>query len=264
MRFTILHSLFLAPSLTLAVACGGGDDTDDTMTGSTAAPSGGTATTTTGGTAMDSTATGGDASPWTGRTFLLTVPENNWISPEGIGPEIGPHVPSFMMMVNSGTSSSVEVTVTSADATGAQEMCTPTTMAPTTAGPYPDVQIGPFDFPVHLKTQDGSVHVNATIMGMTMKNVLPGAEPAEDGEVVATLDMREIWPMFTILMAENGDDVCTALESFGAPCQACPSDSQVYCLTIEAILLGATEVSAPVTPVDAATLPATCAGASDG
>lgn len=198
-------------------------------------------------------------SPWVGKSYLLSVPEDNWIDPQGIGPEIGPHVPSFLMRVDAGTSDSVSLTLTSADATGAQEMCTPTTtVAATTGGPYPGVQIGPVDFPVHLKNQNDPVQVNATIRGLTITNVLPGAAPAEEGELMATMDMREIYPMFTLLTNPDPDSVCNALESFEAPCEPC-TDGQLYCLTITAILLGATETTSAITPVAAPT----CVGASD-
>src|SRR5690606_13197349 len=160
---------------------------------------------------------------------------------------------------------SVSLTITSADVNGTQEMCTATTtVAATTGGPYPGVQIGPVDFPVHLKNQnDSTIQVNAIIRGLTITNVLPGAAPAEDGELVATMDMREIYPMFTLLSNPDANSVCNALESFEAPCEPCP-DGQLYCLTITAILLGATEAASAVTPVAAGTQPATCIGASDG
>ncbi len=207
---------------------------------------------------------GGGIESWAGRTFLLHIPQENWAYPRDIGTEIGPFVPDFLIGVDTAATGAMSLTVTTANAAGAQEPCSPTTTVTGSSAGFPASQIGPASVPIHIKhvTEPG-LQVNATIRNFTLTDVLPGAEAASGGGLVTSLDVRDLYPMFTQI-DENPDTemVCNALASFGSPCEACPHDGAMYCLEVEAVELGATEHATPITPVAAVTDPA-CAGANE-
>ena len=223
-----LSPLFLAALLTTA-ACSGGDD-DDQAAGPNA---------------------------WVGHTYLLEIPPSHWAQPKNVGGDIGLFVPQFVIQVEAEAEGNLDMLIGTASA-GVQEPCNPT-VAVTVPSDYPEVQIGPFDFPMYIKHTTEPVAVNATVYNLTITDVLPNGDAvAEEGELLATLDTRDVAPMFTQL-GDNptADAVCTALADFEASCEACPSDSQEYCQTLRAVRLGATE-SDPIEPIDAASVPASC------
>ncbi len=194
---------------------------------------------------------------WADQTFVLNVPSSSWYEPEGVGADIGAYVPQFVIQINGESGGNLDVMLGAADATGAQEMCNPTTTTTATAA-YPEVQIGPVDFPIYLKHTREDVAVNATVYDLTMTNVLPdGDTVATAGELVATLDAREVYPMFTVLPEPSPEGVCTALVNMGASCDACRVDGEAFCLTMKSRRLGATE-GEPIEAVDAGSVPDTC------
>ncbi len=207
-------------------------------------------------------AAAGGMEAWQGRVFLLDVPQDNWAYPRDIGTEIGPFVPDFLIQVDMAANGSMNVTMTTANELGQQEPCNPTTTITGVSTAFPSSQIGPADIPIHVKSVlvDG-LQVNTTVRSFTLTDVLPGAAPASEGKLLTVLDVRELYPMFTKLSDNpEQDQVCNALASFGSPCEACPQDGAMYCLTVEALLLGASDYATPITPVPQVTDPA-CAGA---
>ncbi len=215
-------------SSVLAISCGGDDDDDTTETPS-----------------------------WEGQTYILAIPNSSWYEPEGVGSEVGDFVPRFVIQIEEESSGNLEVLLGTADAAGAQEMCNPTTTTTATAA-YPDIQIGPVDFPIYLQHVREDIAVNATVYGLTLTNVLPdGDTAAVAGEITAMLDTRDVYSMFTLLGdSRTPESVCTALASLEASCEACP-DGEVYCLTLRGRRLGAT-LGSPIEPIDAGSVPATC------
>ena len=198
--------------------------------------------------------------PWDSRTYLLEVPKTNWSEPTGIGDEIGDFVPTFMFTMENAGGSSYDVTMGAADDTGEQNPCNPTSSLEATAMPAPGVEIGPGEVPVHIEHITEDVTVNATIHDFTLVDVLPtGGVAAEEGELTATMDLRELYPLLTLLVSPTPETSCAALEQFGAPCEACPSDGEVYCLSVKAVRLGATEVEGGVEPIDAGDVDPSCA-----
>jgi hypothetical protein len=194
---------------------------------------------------------------WVGQTFELTVPPASWYEPESVGAEIGTFVPPFIIEINSESGGNLEVMLGTGDGTGAQQMCNPTTTTTATAN-YPEVQIGPVDFPIYLKHTREDVAVNATVYDLTMTNVLPDGDTASGaGELIATLDAREVASMFTVLPDPTPEAVCTTLVSMGSGCEACRTDGEEYCLTMKSRRLGATE-GQPLQAIDAGSVPATC------
>jgi hypothetical protein len=181
------------------------------------------------------------ADPWAGKTFLLEVPKHNWSEPRGIGDEIGEFVPFFMLEVEAGDDDGeYSVTVGTASEGPEQDLCTPTTVFEATSEGAGELQIGPNDFPVHLEHISEDVAVNATIYDLSLTNILP---PSEEGELTAIMDMRELYPMFTLIPEPSPEAVCNALSSFEAPCEPCPTDSEEFCLSLTAVRLAATEIA---------------------
>jgi hypothetical protein len=137
-------------------------------------------------------------------------------------------------------------------------MCTPTLVTQAVVAP-PEFHLGPIDYQMHLVNDANQAQVNTTIRSMTFSNVLPPTDGSE-GTMSAVLDAREIYPLFNLIPSPTPDAVCTALDSFDAPCEPCPQDGLPFCLTIGAIALEA--VPAPgmtIAPLDAAGLGPECA-----
>lgn len=207
-------SCFLLVSLSfLGIGCGGGDSDD-----------------------------GGGASPWAGKTYLLEIPDSYWTEPRGIGDDIGPFAPHFLISVEGGSASAPEINIGTA-AGDAQDLCNPTTRVQATSS-YPNVQISSSSFPVHIEHINEPIQVNGTIYNMTISNVLPDGDTITDaGELVATMDFRDVYRMFTALVDPTPDSVCDALadayQDSGTQCEACPADGMSYCLTMKAAFLGA-------------------------
>lgn len=195
---------------------------------------------------------GGSAAPveWAG-VFALDIPEPYWTSPPGIGGEIGSFVPRFLFNL-SGTA----VTLGTAHE-ALQDPCTPTQVPPAVVA-KPAFALGPTDFQMNLFNSSNQARVNAIIRNLTITNILPPTDVG--GTLTAVLDAREIYPLFHLLPDPDPTTVCSALASFGAPCEPCPQDGQLFCLTIVAERLEA--VPAPeiaMGMVDSSTLGPACA-----
>lgn len=187
--------------------------------------------------------------------YLLDVTEQDWAEPRGIGSEIDAFVPNFLMQKVSETDTTVDFLVATADAEGKQDPCNKTAMITATKGPD-FVTIGPTEFPLHIQHVDEPIAVNGMIYGFSISNVLPkGNTLSEEGELVATMDFRDIYPLFTLIINPTPDSVCTALEESFGSCQPCPNDQGPYCLTVKAIYLGAAKRAGKITPVDASCAP---------
>ena len=190
---------------------------------------------------------------WVGHTYLLQTTAGNWVEPSGIGGDIAPYVPRFLIQVESGSGNSMNLVLGAATAAGAQEMCNPTTSATATVS-YPDSVIGPVDFPAYLvnpadEHNATDIITNPVIADLTLTNVLPdGDTPAEAGLINAVMDARQVAKMFTQLGDNPTEEtVCTAVQSY-APCVAC-RDGLPWCLPLKATRVGATEVNLGLTPI---------------
>lgn len=196
---------------------------------------------------------------WVGKTYVLQIPSSHWISPRGVGDDIGPFVPLFLVRVDSAKGSTLDVTIGTAqqDMTTlaiTQEMCGPTTKLTGMSAGFPAATIGPADLPVYLR--NGDIAVNATIRGISFENLLPdGVTPPGDmtGVVHATMDFREAVPLLTLLPDKTADGACMALsQAEMVPCEPCPQDGTLYCLALTADDLGAVEYTgAPMVDVPA-------------
>lgn len=196
--------------------------------------------------------------PWDGQTFRLDVPKNNWTSPPGVGREIGDYVPAFFLKFAETADGEVELLIGSGDP-GAEEQneCSGTVTIALESPETPN-EFGPVTMEAQLTSTAGgtTMTVTANIYDLTFTDVLPvDGEPAEDGQLTATMDVREIAPLFTLLPEEmrTPENVCMGLEmSFDAPCEPCSydgGDDEPFCLNMVAMGLGAEEADdVEVTP----------------
>jgi hypothetical protein len=204
------------------------------------------------------------ASAWVGKTYLMQVPHTHWSVPRGVGAEIGPFVPFFLIRIDSADGNQVEATIGTALDSATQDMCTPTSKFTGTSAMFPMVTLGPAPMPVFLRNANGGVAVNTTIQNLTFENLLPDGVTLPDdmeGYVRAVMDFREAAPMFTLLPEPTPDNACMALqEALMVPCEVCPQDpAATYCLSLVADGVGAVEYTGtPMVEVVAAARGAEC------
>ena len=195
---------------------------------------------------------------WEGRTYLLDIPSTSWSEPAGVGRDIGEFVPQFLITLERASGDTYDALLGTAEA-GVQNTCNPTTRVEAVARPYPNVEIVAREFPMYLRHVREDVVVTATIRDLSLRNILPdGAALAEEGQLTALVDARELYPLFTLIPQPSAAAVCAALAAFDAPCGPCATDDEPFCLALEAVRLGAIELEIPVAPVAADTLDPAC------
>lgn len=200
-----------------------------------------------------------DSSRWVGHTFLLNIPATNWSEPRGIGGDIGGFVPRFLFSVARGASGQeLEVTI-GTSVGGMQDPCNATTKVTASGADYPGSQIVAPAFPLHIvdTNQTPTVVVDTTVHDFTFKNTLPGGS-GKDGEVTATIDAAEVYPLFRLIPMPSKESVCKALGSAGATCAACAHNGEPFCLTIKAVQLGGTQSAVALKSVAVDDVPASC------
>lgn len=196
-------------------------------------------------------------SNWAGSTYLVQIQQYDWAEPRAItsDPFVNQIVPDFLLGVEAGAGDELKVTLATAE--GAQDLCNQTTLVSTTRASYPDVQIAAPQFPMRMTNPDANITVRTTIRNLRFTNVLPGGDEKR-GELSAEVDVREVYPLFTLIPNAMPDSVCASLGQVGAPCAACSADSKPYCLTLRAIGLGAQRQSQPVRTVAPADIGSSC------
>lgn len=207
------------------------------------------------------------ANRWAGKTYLLDIPKDNWKRPRGsVGSEVGMYVPKFLLDVQD-AANGVTVTVGASDASGKQDMCSPTVVIPASA---PEVAIGPVDTKLHVANSVGGAAV-PQLFGLTFTNILTDTPDAAlvAGQFAAVLDAREVYALFNQLNEPSAADLCTFLDDkFSNPCIACPHDSaSTTCLELKAVSLAALPITGVVVQaVSDTNLSADCvsAGTTDG
>lgn len=239
-------------SMGSATGVGGSASTGNGVTGSAGNGSGGSTSSggsAGGGTSTEGSTTGGGGSSaaaefWEG-THLLVIPAHNWTEPAGAGEDFAAMIEGFLLDVRLGSSTQYTVTV-GLLRDGVQDRCSKTTTLPAIAAP-PSIGVGPGEVEAYLSTPPGApeqLAVVVTLSDFTLKDVLPdGSTPAEDGVLTASVDMREMYPLFYQLINSSADGVCAAFESSGSPCEPC-ADGAPYCQPLVAEGLGATPFSA--------------------
>ncbi len=189
--------------------------------------------------------------PWNGQTYMLDVTERDWSEPRGIGSEIDLFVPNFLLKIEGESPDTFNVMVATAKADGSQDTCNLTSMVSAAKNTDGAVAIGPTEFPLHIQHVDEpDIAVDGPIYDFTITNVLPnGGATSDMGELVATMDFRDIYRLFTLIVNPTPDSVCSALGDSYEPCAPCPNDGEPYCLTVKAIYLGATPTTTVIEPI---------------
>lgn len=189
-----------------------------------------------------------DSNEWSGHTYKLSIGDRSWTDPRGVINDIKDYVPEFWFEVKGTSSKSFDV-VTATARDGTQDVCNPTATLPGA-----DNAIGPADFPLRIKHAKEDIVVHATLHDLTFDNVLPsGGAVSTTGTFSATLDGRDVAPLFTLIDSDpTPDELCTALSQVSppAPCEVCAYDGQTYCLTLKASKVGAEEATSTITPIE--------------
>jgi hypothetical protein len=210
---------------------------------------------------------------WNGKTYLVELITRNWTQPTDVVLDFAPYVRGFLFSVSGTSSDDYNVTLgtltLNADDTDpppapAQDMCNPTGTLKGSGN-----VIGPSDVKLNIRHlgEGTNLNVYATARKFTLTNVLPtGGVASTAGKFQATLDAREIYPLFTALdETPTAELLCQELAELAhpAPCEPCPHDNQPWCLTLiaETPPLGAAESSIVLQPVsDDASRAASCMG----
>jgi hypothetical protein len=187
--------------------------------------------------------------PWNGKTYLLDLQERDWAEPRGIGRDVDPFVPTFMLRVDSDARDAFPVTVGTLDLTGAQDACTKTAVLDATASP-PSAVIGPSAFGIHLEDEDDGIAVNGVIHNLVLTDVLPNGDAiSEIGTLEGMMDFRELYHLFTLIDDPTPERVCQVLfDELDVPCEPCP-DAEPFCLTVMANRIGAVPTDMVIEPI---------------
>jgi hypothetical protein len=216
--------------------------------------------------ACGSNTSSNQASKWIGKTYLLdtpNIPVANWTKPKDIGQGVGSYVPQFFINVAAGSGSDLQITLaTGYD--GKQDLCSVTTQLTASGASYPNIQIGASAVPMRIVETNPTraKTVPTTIHDLVLKNILPSDTDATDGELDATVDIAELYPLFYLVPdPRNKDTVCATFESNSSgkvTCQTCSFNSQPYCLGLTAVQIGASETSTTVQKVSTSDIGSSC------
>jgi hypothetical protein len=211
----------------------------------------------------------GGASTWVGHTYFatpadpytyLTRPKNSEVADV-----MANFIPNFLLRVNGVSNNEVAITVAPAKRQTEppeQDLCNVTKDVSAEVSGYPNIRIGPTDFPLFLTTpptKKTQVTAKATVHAFSLSDVLPqGAEPSEAGRFSALVDVREVSSLVTVLEGASPEEMCETFKSkYATECVACP-DSQVLCLLFESQEFGATETATSVRSMSESDLDPSC------
>lgn len=181
-----------------------------------------------------------DTNVLVGKTFSLDLASARIVEPAGIGSVLSSYLTQDIL-VGVETVSATEINMAGAigkeDASPpAQDYCTPTIDFPVADfDEQPFFQIGPQT--TTLSVAGYSIEIgNLEITGTFAAD----ASYFGGGTLAGTIDTRPLAP----LLDDSGDEgaICDLAVSFGAVCEACPSDGEPFCLTLVADQITAVEV----------------------
>jgi hypothetical protein len=204
-------------------------------------------------------ASGPSSKEWVGKTFLLdtpALPPGYWVQPRGIGGDVGAYVPQFLLGVQAGSGDDLLITLTTTlgqPNPGVQDTCVPTTQVTASGSGYPNIDIQASSFPMRVYDEKRQVYVNGTAHNLALKNVLPGNQDTSSASLVATVDIEDLYSLFTLIGPNpTKDDVCSTLQAQGnIPCETCAHSGRAYCLTLKAVQVSTTPVATPVQTITA-------------
>jgi hypothetical protein len=192
-----------------------------------------------------------ETNPRNGKTYLLDTELRDWSEPRGIGQDVDPFVPTFMLRVDGDKPEVFSVMTGTLDAMGAQDTCNETAVIDATANPPSNV-IGPSAFTVHLEHHREPIAVRGVIHDLVLTDVLPnGNRISEEGTLEGTMDFRELYHLFDLIEEPTPARVCDvlAMNYAGVECIGCP-DGEPFCLRVKAIGLGAVPTDMVIEPIE--------------
>jgi hypothetical protein len=211
----------------------------------------------------------GGASTWVGHTYFatpadpytyLTRPSNS-----DVADVMASFIPNFLLRVNGLQNGKVAITVAPAKRQTdppEQDLCNVTLDVDAEVSAYPNIRIGPTDFPLFLTTpptKKTQITAKTTVRAFSLSDVLPdAAEPSETGRFSALVDVREVSSLVTVLEGASPEEMCETFKSkYATECVACP-DAQVLCLLFESREFGATETVTSVRSMSESDLDPSC------
>jgi hypothetical protein len=194
---------------------------------------------------------GPTTNPWNGKTYLLDLEVRDWSEPRGIGADIDPFVPVFMLRVDGEDPEVFPVTAGTLNVAGTQDTCTETAVLNATGSP-PSAVVGPSKFAVHLEDVDDGIAVSGVIHDLTLTDVFPnGKAISEIGTLQGMMDFRHIYPLFTLIEDATPERVCEVLlGELDVACEPCPDDGEPFCLTVKATGIGAVPTDMVIEPIE--------------
>ena len=166
-----------------------------------------------------------------GKVYAVDLGEGRFLEPAGVGDLIGEYMTTEAMVAvlsESGVELDVILGFSEEDSTPPeQDLCFQTVDLRWAHDQAPYFSYGPQD--TSYTTASGTF----TIMDLEMSGAFASdGSWFGGGELAMVLDCREL--VVLIDEVDNAADMCNLSASFGAPCQACPSDGQEYCLAMRA------------------------------
>ncbi|MBN2528677.1 MAG: hypothetical protein JXR76_19970 [Deltaproteobacteria bacterium] len=197
-----------------------------------------------------------------GRTFVLDEIEiTKWMSPAGLGKELGSSVPPMAFQITSAKDGKLTALLGIVDG-DKQDKCNPTVEMTGTIDEDPDFgdkvkfELGPKDFEAILtypgpEPGDDDLVVVATIRDLQLVGYLKEGATIYEGEgreynLIATVDFRHIAHLFSGQVDDpDGDNLCEQMSDLysGVKCEACPDDDEEYCVTLKGAQISATAVA---------------------
>ncbi len=162
------------------------------------------------------------------KAYCLDIALSDWTEPSGVGDIIGYYVPVLLFGVTAATTTTLEVRAAigvEEEKDPTQDLCALTTDFTGTVDESGQFAIGPADYRIRIQGVDAHLW-EATATGTFRAD----GSGYDDGVLNGLLDARELLDF----LFYDPDTTCLLVAAFGSECVACPSDSEVYCVEIQA------------------------------
>jgi hypothetical protein len=176
------------------------------------------------------------------KIFVFDVRDANWSEPKGAGKEFGVYVPDLMFQIQAVADDTLTLLTGTATEEGVQDECTATATLEASVVDNPYFETTPVDFLTYAYNENIPAPATrvATLYDLSIRGrFTDGGTKIDNGELLATLDFRELSDLFHLLLEEDRtpEGVCERTIDYDAECTACPSDGAPYCLQMRAQLI---------------------------
>ncbi|MBX2800426.1 MAG: Ig-like domain-containing protein [Myxococcales bacterium] len=181
----------------------------------------------------------------TDKVYDLDLASGEFVEPPTVGDLLGAVIKSKdIQILVSPTAVNTEVTFLGAlgNGDGTQDICSESFSLAGASYDNPDFELTAKVLP--LEIADVQVEIGDLLLSGTFA---PDGTSIQGTTLFGTVDTRPLVPV----LAEGGKDdaVCLLAKGFGAPCVACPSDGQPFCLSLGVENITALEIS-PSDPLE--------------